>query len=145
MNPFLSIITILYSLIRAAEAEHRVLKKALDANSNNQIKMGGVTAGILQQSSISNPSRNVNLDDNWRSEFRAYLFRIPHYYQHALRRCLRPILPASAHSLLNNDGIETIASQCFSRVCLQKIRGGEQFAKESNERRTQPYFEENEN
>ena len=124
-------------VIHALEAEHRVLKKALDTNANHLQSKTGATAGILhkqQQQMNTNPSRNVNLDESWRTELRAYLFRIPPYYQHALRRCLRLILPPSAHSLLNNDGMETISSQCFSRMCLQKIRTGEQSAKEANER-----------
>lgn len=76
----------------------------------------------------------VHLDDSWRSELRAYLFRIPPYYHNALKRCLRPLLPASVHSLLSTEGIEALASQCFSKLCLQKIRAGEQLQKESNER-----------
>ena len=128
-------------LIRAAEAEHRILKKALDASNikNNTKHKSRSSGGILQKQQQLNANsmnmiRNINLDENWRNEFRAYLFRIPIYYQHALRRCLRHILPACVHSLLGNDGIETIASQCFSRVCLQKIRNGELSAKEANER-----------
>ena len=100
-------------LIRAAEAEHRLVKKSPDKPPQ---------------------SRNVHLDDNWRSEFRAYMFRIPPYYHNALKRCLRPVLPASAHSLLNFDGVEGLVSQCFSKVCLQKIRNGEQVARDMNER-----------
>ncbi len=104
-------------LVRAAEIEHRALKK------------------LKETSSTSSSVRNVvHLDDHWRSEFRAYLFRIPPYYQSALRRSLRPILPVNLHSLLSNDGIEEIAAQCYSRQCLQKIRSGEQYAKENNER-----------
>jgi WW domain len=97
-------------LLKAADAEHRMLKKYPDK------------------------PRAVYLDDSWRSEFRAYLFRIPPYYQSALNRCLRPLLPPSLHSLVSNEGIEKLASQCFSKLCLQKIRSGEQTQKEANER-----------
>jgi integrator complex subunit 6 len=97
-------------LVKAADAEHRMLKKYPD-----------------------NP-RPVLLDDAWRSELRAYLFRIPPYYHNALKRCLRPLLPTSVHALLSTEGIEALASQCFSKMCLQKIRAGEQVQKEFNER-----------
>lgn len=97
-------------LVKAADAEHRMLKKSPD-----------------------NP-RPILLDDAWRSELRAYLFRIPFYYHNALKRCLRPLLPTSVHALLSSEGIEALASQCFSKLCLQKIRAGEQLQKESNER-----------
>jgi hypothetical protein len=102
-------------LLRAAEAEHRLLKKAADANHPIH-------------------KLNVSLDENWRTEFRAYLFRLPPYYQNSLKRGLRTVLPASAHSLLPTDGIDSVALQCFSKVCLQKIRNGELLAKDSNER-----------
>jgi len=129
-------------LVKAAELEYRELKKAADskdaaAASTGAASKGGSTAGFIkkqQQSSSNVAARNVALDEQWRSEFRAYLFRIPPYYQHALRRCLRPILPASAQSLLSTDSYEAIASQCFSRSCLQKIRNGEKVAREHNER-----------
>ncbi|KAI2496509.1 Integrator complex subunit 6 [Fragilaria crotonensis] len=97
-------------LVKAADAEHRMLKKYPD-----------------------NP-RPILLDDSWRSELRAYLFRIPLYYHNALKRCLRPLLPTSVHALLSTEGIEALASQCFSKLCLQKIRAGELVQKESNER-----------
>jgi len=107
-------------LIRAAEIEHRMLKKA----SSKQQQQINVT---------------VNLDEQWRNKFRAYLFRIPPYYQPLLRRCLRSILPNSALALLQSEHgtnvtPDTIALQCFSRSCLAKIRNGEQFANEANER-----------
>jgi len=126
-------------LVRAAEAENRELTQASeskDVPNGAHLEKGGSTAGLIKkkQSSTNVAARNVALDEHWRSEFRAYLFRIPSYYQHALRRCLRPILPASAQSLLSTDSYEQIASQCFSRSCLQKIRSGEIFVRESNER-----------
>lgn len=97
-------------LVKAADAEHRMLKKFPDK------------------------PRAVHLDDVWRSELRAYLFRVPPYYHNALKRCLRPILPTSVHGLLSTEGIESLALQCFSKQCLQKIRGGEMAQKETNER-----------
>ena len=128
-------------LVRAAELENMQLKKSVQskeaAASSSAAAKGGSTAGFIkkqQQSSSTVTSRNVPLDEQWRSDFRAYLFRIPPYYQHALRRCLRPILPSSAQSLLSTDSYESIAAQCFSRSCLQKIRQGEKVARETNER-----------
>lgn len=97
-------------LIRAVEAEHHMLKKNPDK------------------------PRAVLLDEAWRTEFRAYMFRIPPYYHNALKRCLRPLLPNSVHTLLSTDGIDSLASQCFSKACLQKIRAGGQAQKEHNER-----------
>ena len=122
-------------LLRAAEAEHRVLKKAgaTEARDANASGKGGATAGLIQKQTAG--SRTVHLDDHWRTEFRAYLFRLPPYYQNSLRRSLRPVLPASAHSLLNTDGMDgSLASQCFSKTCLQKIRNAEQIARDTNER-----------
>ena len=98
-------------LIKAAEAEHRHMKKAPEKTT-----------------------RNILMDETWRSEFRAYMFRIPPYYHNALRRCLRPVLPSSLHNLLSADGSESLVSQCFSKVCLQKIRNGEQASRDMNER-----------
>lgn len=114
-------------LIRAAEAEHKALKKIAASDAGNS------SVGILKRQAIA--SRNVHLDEHWRSEFHAYFFRIPPYYQTALRRCLRVVLPSSAHSLLNAEGSEgALGSLCFSKACLQKLRNAEQMAKESNER-----------
>ena len=115
-------------LIRAVESEHRALKKAAALNEN--AKDSG-----LAHKQASAASRTVHLDESWRNEFRAYLFRLPPYYQNALKRSLRSVLPSSAHSLLNTDSNEgALASQCFSKICLQKIRQAEQMAKITNER-----------
>jgi integrator complex subunit 6 len=65
---------------------------------------------------------------------KAYLFRLPPYYHHCIKRCLRPILPASAHSLLPSEGAESLPLLCFSKVCYQKIRNAEQVARDTNER-----------
>ena len=118
-------------LIRAAEVEHRVLKKAVALSENNK---DSVPIGLIHKQA-SAASRTVHLDESWRNEFRAYLFRLPPYYQNALKRSLRSVLPSSAHSLLNTDSNEgALASQCFSKICLQKIRNAEQMAKITNER-----------
>eukprot|EP00522_Entomoneis_paludosa_P005355 CAMPEP_0172471352 /NCGR_PEP_ID=MMETSP1065-20121228/67769_1 /TAXON_ID=265537 /ORGANISM="Amphiprora paludosa, Strain CCMP125" /LENGTH=1212 /DNA_ID=CAMNT_0013229447 /DNA_START=86 /DNA_END=3721 /DNA_ORIENTATION=- len=111
-------------LIRAAEAEHRVIKK-LEGK-------GSLGKGIT---SAASAKINVPLDESWRNEIRAYLFRLPPYYQPALRRALRPIMPSSANNLLQFDASpDAIVLQCFSKVCLQKIRNGEQVAKDNNDR-----------
>jgi integrator complex subunit 6 len=119
-------------LIRAAESEHRALKKAvavIEHSSKDSLSIG------LVHKQASAASRTVHLDESWRSEFRAYLFRLPPYYQNALKRSLRGVLPSSAHSLLNTDSNEgALALQCFSKICLQKIRTAEQMAKNANER-----------
>lgn len=118
-------------LVRAAEAEHRILKKAVAVNDNSK---DSVPAALIQKQATA-ASRTVHLDENWRNEFRAYLFRLPPYYQNALKRTLRSVLPSSAHALLNTDSNEgALASQCFSKLCLQKIRNSEQMAKNTNER-----------
>lgn len=115
-------------LIRAAEAEHRALKKVTAADTKES--GAGPSVNLLKKQAMV--SRNVHLDEHWRNEFRAYLFRIPPYYQNALRRSLRNVLPTSANTLL--DGTEgALASQCFSKTCLQKIRSAEQAAREKNE------------
>lgn len=122
-------------LVKAAEAEHRAIKKSLEAKEGPGVA-GGATAGLIQKQAGTGSSgpRTVHLDEHWRSEFRAYMFRVPPYYQNSLKRCLWPVLPTCAHSLLSTDGIEALASQCFSKVCLQKIRNGEQVSKDTNER-----------
>ena len=122
-------------LIRAAELEHRQLKKMQVAESKDpgHVGKGGSMASLLQKQAAS--SRNVHLDDQWRNEFRAYLFRVPPYYQQALKRSLRGVLPASAQPLLNAEGPEgALPSQCFSKTCLQRIRTAEQITREKNER-----------
>lgn len=122
-------------LIRAAELEHRQIKKMQMAESKDSasIGKGGSMSSLLQKQVAS--SRNIHLDDHWRNEFRAYMFRVPPYYQNALKRSLRGILPPSANSLLNVEGPEgALASQCFSKTCLQRIRTAEQMTREKNER-----------
>lgn len=111
--------TLLPLLLKAAEAEHRLLKKSAESKA---------------ASAASGTQKHVHLDEQWRSEFRSYMFRLPPYFHNALKRSLRPILPASAQALLNEDRSESLASQCYSKACLEKIRNGERIARESNER-----------
>jgi hypothetical protein len=109
-------------LIRAVDVENRFLSK-MQSKVNDAVSVRAPISKTL-----------VPMDEQWRSEFKGYMFRVPPYYQHALRRCLRTILPSSVHSLLNADSVESITLQCFSTVCLQKIRNGEQIARDYNER-----------
>mmetsp|Transcript_31243 Transcript_31243/g.75194 ORF Transcript_31243/g.75194 Transcript_31243/m.75194 type:complete len:1234 (+) Transcript_31243:200-3901(+) len=117
-------------LLRAAELEHRALKKiqaSAEKDGANQ------SANITQK--LNAASRNVHLDNHWQNEFRAYLFRLPPYYQNALKRSLRGILPTSLNALIAGDGAEgSLAFQSFSKNCAQKIRFAEQQAHERNER-----------
>jgi len=113
-------------LLKAAEAENRALKKAVEKREKS--------ASDAEAVNLTSVSKNVLLDENWRSEFRAYLFRLPPYYQHSLRRSLRQLLPARVQSLLSLDGNETVANHCLSRQSLQKIRNGEQLARENADR-----------
>jgi hypothetical protein len=105
-------------LLRVAEVEHKALKIA-EANAG---KTGAPIKAV------------VPIDEHWRTEMRAYLFRLPPYYQSAVKRCLRPLIPTSASSLLVSESWEVVAMQCFSKNCLQKIRNGEQIANDTNER-----------
>jgi hypothetical protein len=122
-------------LIRAAEVEHRAMKKLQMTESKDPGNVGKVSsmASLIQKHTVA--SRNVHLDDHWRNEFRAYMFRLPPYYKNALKRSLRGIIPPSVNALLSADGPEgALAVQCFSKNCLQKIRTAEQMAREKNER-----------
>lgn len=116
-------------LIRAAEMEHRALKKA-EATLTKQQQ--GNTTNLLPKQIAAKAM--VTMDEQWRSEFRAYVFRLPSYYQFALKRALRPVLPSVTHGLLPADTADAVMLQCFSNKCLQKIRTGEQVAREMNER-----------
>lgn len=107
-------------LLQAAEIENRALRKALEKGEKMSLDSTDIQKTLLAI------SKNVLLDENWRSEFRAYLFRVPPYYAFALRICLRQILPARCQSLISIDSTESLVSQCFSRQCLHKIRNGEQ-------------------
>jgi len=135
-------------LIRAAEIEYRSLQIALKrkevAGKTGDLSMarvhGGSVATLIRKisdsthSSSSTDGQGLVLDDNWHSEMKAYIFRIPPYSLVSVKRCLKPLLPSSAHHLLGTDKIEAITSQCFSRLCHQKIRAGEAVAKDAVDR-----------
>ena len=104
-------------LLRACDAEHKVLKR----NEND------ITTG-------ESSKLKVPMEESWRNEFRAYLFRVPAYYQFALKRTLRSVLPSSYHPLLATEPLESLPLLCFSKICLQKIRNAEQLARENIER-----------
>ena len=114
-------------LIKAAEIENRSLKMGLEKRDKSSMDSG-------DYQNLVAISKNVILDENWRSEFRAYLFRLPPYYMFTLRRCLRQLIPPRCQSLMSIDSVESVISQCFSRQCLHKIRNGEQVSRESVER-----------
>ena len=107
-------------LLKASEVEHRQLKKASSATDCDSGK-------------LLNISKTLLMDDSWRSEMRAYLFRVPPYYHSTLRRCLRSILPPSLHSLVISESGEN----ALSRMVMQKVRTGEQVAKAVNDRQEQ--------
>ncbi|KAL7550327.1 hypothetical protein ACHAWF_013567 [Thalassiosira exigua] len=111
-------------LIKVAELELRMLKKAGTKDVGPQ---KGATAGLIRKrGSTTAAARSIHLDETWKSDFRAYLFRLPMYYLPAIRRVLRPMLPPSAMTLLNSDSSES----CFSPTCMQKILNGEKAARD---------------
>lgn len=101
-------------LLRIVEMEHRAWKKH--------------KASPAAQRPGSKP--NVLVEDSWRAEFRAYIFRLPPYYNFAIRRALRPLLPPIAQGLLPT----TEEAQCYSNTCRQMIRAGMLAAREQLER-----------
>ena len=119
-------------LIRAAEIEHRAWKRAIERSN----MAAAASSTTTTTSSLPPPIKvNITLEEQWKSEFRAYLFRVPVYYHNSIKRALRPILPVSVHTaLLQTESFELIAVQCYSKVCHQKIRNGELISKEQNER-----------
>jgi len=120
-------------LIRVAEMELRVLKKATESNKDKAGSRGGATAGLIKKKvNSAAAAKAIHLDDNWKSDFRAYIFRLPPYYHAAIRKVLRPMLPPSALSSLP-DNQEPLPSLCFSRACLMKIKNGEQVARDGND------------
>jgi hypothetical protein len=125
-------------LLRAADAEHRALKKlagSADGKDPGTVLPGSAGTGTLSLKQAAAVSRNTHLDESWRNEFRVYMFRLPQYYTNALKWSLRTVLPASVHSLLNTDGTEgALSNQCYSKICMLKIRNAEQMAKTANER-----------
>ncbi len=115
-------------LLKVADIENRLLKKAIDKGGKMSMDKSSL------QKNLASVSKGILLDETWRSEFRAYLFRLPPYYMFSLSLCLRPLLPSRAQSLVSIDSVDSVISQCFSRQCLQKIRSGEQHSRESVER-----------
>ncbi len=128
-------------LLKVAEVENRVLKKAIEKKE----KMMDIGSSSSSNMNLASISKGILLDENWRSEFRAYMFRLPPYYMFSLSLCLRPLLPSRAQSLVSVDSVDSVISQCFSRQCLQKIRNGEQHSREAVdrlERREEEYCNE---
>ncbi|GAX14282.1 ATP-dependent RNA helicase DDX26B [Fistulifera solaris] len=115
-------------LLRAAENEHKALKKAELA----LLKRGDIEQSLIHKQIAAKAL--VVLDEQWKNEFRAYQFRLPPYYSYSLKRSLRHVLPSVAHSLLPADTTETVAMQCFSKSCMLKIRNGEQGSRDMIER-----------
>ena len=127
-------------LLKAADAEHRALKKAIQANSSAE--------------ALATIGRTVHVDDAWKQDLRHYVARLPPYYQTSMKRGLRAVLPTSLHPVLATilasesaagasggpGGGETALSttslsmQSFSKLCFQKIRTAEQGARDTNER-----------
>jgi hypothetical protein len=123
-------------LLKAAEAENRAMRKAIDKATAAAAASGDAQAAVGSSqiaAAAAAAGRSVFLDESWKTQFRAYLFRIPPFFQAPLRRALRPILPSNAHTLLSSDGMNAITSQCFSRACLQRIQKGEASAREMND------------
>jgi integrator complex subunit 6 len=113
-------------LLKVAEVENRALKKALEKRSsmdNEQAKKNLLAI-----------SRNILIDENWYSEFRAYLFRLPPYYMFSIKRCLHQLLPSRCQALVSIESVGSVVSQCFSKQCLQKIKHGEQISRENIDR-----------
>lgn len=112
--------------------EHKVLRKK---ESQTIGPNSGATAGLIKKKANSVAAiRSIHMAGEWKSDFRAYLFRLPPYYLPAIHRVLRPMLPPSVQSLLSYDSQqESLASLCFSPACLHKIQQGEKLASSSND------------
>lgn len=119
-------------LIKVAEMELRMLKKVTENNKEATSIKAGATAGLIKKKiNSATAARAIHLDDNWKSDFRAYLFRLPPYYLPAVRRVLRSMLPQSVLALLNVESQEVLPLLCMSPSCLTKIQNGEKAAKNS--------------
>lgn len=113
--------------------ELRIIKK-IDSKEKEAASKSGATAGLIKKKvNSAAAARAIHLDDSWKADFRAYLFRLPPYYLPAIRRVLRPMLPPSVVPLLNFDSQEALPLLCFSPTCLLKIQNGEKAAKGSND------------
>lgn len=121
-------------LIKVAEMELRMLKKVSENNKEAISVKSGATAGLIKKKiNSATAARAIHLDDNWKSDFRAYLFRLPPYYLPAVRRALRSMLPQSVLALLHVESQEVLPLLCMSPSCLNKINNGENAAKNSVE------------
>ena len=118
-----------------------------------------VLLNLLTGSKAGAIPKTVHMEDLWKSDFRAvsekpmlfvlvrldtdfaahnvnilqYIFRLPPYYLPAMRRALRTLLPTSILQLINTDVQEPLPLLCMSRTCAQKIKLGEQAAKDGND------------
>jgi len=121
-------------LIKVAEMELRMLKKVAENNKEATNVKSGATAGLIKKKiNSATAARAIHLDDTWKSDFRAYLFRLPPYYLPAVRRVLRSMLPQNVLALLNVESQEVIPLLCMSPACLSKIHSGEKAARDGND------------
>jgi hypothetical protein len=122
-----------FFIFQLAEAELRVLQKT---ETKEVEPKSGALAGLIKKKNNSvAAAKAIHMDDDWKSDFRAYLFRLPHYYLPAIRHVLSPMLPPSILPLLNFDGHESgLPFPCYSPTCLHKIQNGEKAARDHNER-----------
>ena len=119
-------------LIKVAELELRMLKKVTENNKDVTGARSGATAGLIKKKiNSATAARAIHLDDTWKSDFRAYLYRLPPYYLPAVRRVLRSMLPQNVLALLNVESHEVLPLLCMSPTCLNKIHNGEKAAKNS--------------
>ena len=129
-------------LIRAVEIENRSLRNNIRRSEGEEVWKHIVDKGsvatlirkISDSSYSSNDGQSIVLDDHWVNEMKAYIYRVPPYCLVSVKRCLKLILPSSVHHILGTDTIEAITSQCFSRLCHQKIRAGEVAARDAVDR-----------
>ena len=118
-------------MFQLAETEVQVLKKT---ESKEIGPKSGALAGLIKKKNNSAAAaRAIHMDDDWKSDFRAYLFRLPHYYLPAIRHVLSPMLPPSILPLLNFEGHESLPFPCYSPICLHKIQNGEKVARDGND------------
>jgi hypothetical protein len=121
-------------LIKVAEIELRMLKKVTENNKEASGVKSGATAGLIKKKiNSATAARAIHLDDGWKSDFRAYLFRLPPYYLPAMRRVLRSMLPPNVLQLLNVESQDTLPLLCMSPTCLNKIHSGEKAARDGND------------
>lgn len=119
-------------LIKVAETELRMLKKLVENSKESTGVKSGATL-ITKKINSATAARAFHLDDAWKSDFRAYLLRLPPYYLPAVRHVLRSMLPQNILGLLNVDSQEALPLLCMSQSCLNKIQTGEKAAKDGND------------